>query len=166
MLLSLTSITNTLQPAEGGVSTWFYVYGASVNGSFGKLQRALIGQYGPLERVVPGKPPEAFYIVRQMTIITSAFNKDVSHCHGDSGSAVFLANSDGMEYDENPEKLPDRIELKDGLPILVGLVSQFPITNLRQKSAPCGREIGANAYEATRVDYYHDWIVSKIRELQ
>jgi hypothetical protein len=149
-----------------GLSTWFYVYGASVNGSFGKLQRALIGQYGPLERVVPGKPPEAFYIVRQMTIVTSAFNKDVSHCHGDSGSGVFLANSDGLEYDENPEKLPDHIELKDGLPILVGLVSQYPIKNLSQKNAPCGREIGANAYEATRVDYYHDWIVSKIRELQ
>jgi hypothetical protein len=115
---------------------------------------------------VPGKPPEAFYIVRQMAIVTSAFNKDVSHCHGDSGSGVFLANSDGLEYDENPEKLPDHIELKDGLPILVGLGSQYPITSLRQKNAPCGREIGANAYEATRVDYYHDWIVSKIRELQ
>jgi trypsin len=149
-----------------GVSTWFYVYGASVNGSFGKLQRALIGQYGPLERVVPGKPPEAFYIVRQMTIVTSAFNKNVSHCHGDSGSGVFLANSNGSEYDENPEKLPDRIELKDGLPIVVGLVSQYPITNLSQKKAPCGREIGANAYEATRVDYYHDWIVSKVKEMQ
>lgn len=149
-----------------GGSTWFYVYGASVNGSFGKLQRALIGQYGPLERVVPGKPPEAFYIVRQMTIVTSAFNKNVSHCHGDSGSGVFLANSNGSEYDENPEKLPDRIELKDGLPIVVGLVSQYPITNLSQKKAPCGREIGANAYEATRVDYYHDWIVSKIKEMK
>jgi secreted trypsin-like serine protease len=149
-----------------GASTWFYVYGASVNGSFGKLQRALTGQYGPLERVVPGKSPEAFYTVRQMTVITGSFNKDVSHCHGDSGSGVFLASSDGVEYDENPERLPDRIELKDGLPILVGLVSQYPITRLSEKNAPCGHEIGANAYEATRVDYYHDWIVSKIKEMQ
>jgi secreted trypsin-like serine protease len=148
-----------------GNSTWFYVYGAAVNGSFGKLQRALIGQYRPLERVVPGKQPEAFYIVRQMTIITAAFNKNVSQCHGDSGSGVFLAKSDGMEYDENPDKLPDAIELKDGLPILVGLVSQYPVTKLSQKNAPCGRDIGANAYEATRVDYYRDWILSKIKEM-
>ncbi len=149
-----------------GNSTWFYVYGAAVNGSFGKLQRALIGQYGPLERVVPGKPPEAFYVVRQMTVVTAAFNKDVSPCHGDSGSGVFLTKSNGLEYDENPDKLPDGIELKDGLPILVGLVSQYPVTKASQKSAPCGRDIGANAYEATRVDYYHDWIVSKIKEMQ
>jgi secreted trypsin-like serine protease len=154
--------------ATGGLgnSTWFYVYGAAVNGSFGKLQRAVIGQYGPLERVVPNKRPEAFYLVRQMTIVTAAFNKNVSHCHGDSGSGLFLAAPSGLEYDENPSKLPDRIELKDGLPILVGLVSQYPVTKSTQKSAPCGRDIGADAYEATRVDYYHDWIVSKIKEMQ
>lgn len=149
-----------------GNSIWFYVYGAAVDGAFGKLQRALIGQYKPLERVVPGKPPGAFYIVRQMTIITAAFNKNVSQCHGDSGSGVFLAKSEGVEYDENPDKLPDAIELKDGLPILVGLVSQYPVAKLSQKNAPCGRDIGANAYEATRVDYYHDWILSKIKEMQ
>jgi secreted trypsin-like serine protease len=149
-----------------GNSTWFYVYGAAVNGSFGKLQRAVIGQYRPLERVVPSKPPEAFYIVRQMTIVTAAFNKNVSQCHGDSGSGVFLAKSEGVEYDENPDKLPDTIELNQGLPILVGLVSQYPVTKLSQKNAPCGRDIGANAYEATRVDYYHDWLVAKIKEMQ
>ena len=149
-----------------GNSIWLYVYGAAVDGSFGKLQRALIGQYEPLERVVPGKPPDAFYVVRQMTVITAAFNKNVSHCHGDSGSGVFLAKSDGVEYDENPDKLPDAIELNQGLPILVGLVSQYPVTKLSQKNAPCGRDIGANAYEATRVDYYHDWILSKIKEMQ
>jgi secreted trypsin-like serine protease len=154
--------------ASGGLgnSTWFYVYGAAVNGSFGKLQRVVIGQYGPLERVVPNKLPDAFYLVRQMTIVTAAFNKNVSHCHGDSGSGVFLATSNGLEYDENPDKLPDNTETKDGLPILVGLVSQYPITQLSQKNSPCGRDIQANAYEATRVDYYHDWIVSKIKEMQ
>jgi hypothetical protein len=149
-----------------GDSTWFYAYGAAVNGSFGKLQRALIGQYRPLERVIPGKPPEAFYVVRQMIIITAAFNKNVSQCHGDSGSGVFLAKSDGVEYDENPDKLPNAIELNQGLPILVGLVSQYPVTKLSQKNEPCGRDIGANAYEATRVDYYHDWILSKVKEMQ
>jgi hypothetical protein len=150
----------------GGSSIWFYVYGAAVDGSFGKLQRALIGQYELLDRVVPGKAPDAFYIVRQMTVITAAFNKNVSQCHGDSGSGVFLAKSDGVEYDENPDKLPDALELNQGLPILVGLVSQYPVTKLSQKNAPCGRDIGADAYEATRVDYYHDWILSKIKEMQ
>ncbi len=149
-----------------GNSIWFHVYGAAVNGSFGKLQRALVGQYGPLERVVPNKPPEASYIVRQMTIITAAFNKNVSHCHGDSGSGVFLARSDGGQYDENPDKLPDSIELKQGEPILVGLVSQYPVTKASEKTARCGRDIGTNAYEATRVDYYHDWIVSKTKQMR
>ena len=101
-----------------------------------------------------------------MTIITAAFNKNVSECHGDSGSGIFLAQSDGIEYDENPDKLPEKIELKDGLPVLVGLVSQYPVGKLSGKNAPCGRDIGANAYEATRVDYYHDWIIQKIKELQ
>jgi hypothetical protein len=77
----------------------------------------------------------------------------------------FRNSKDGLEYDENPNKLPDAIELKDGLPILVGLVSQYPVTQLNEKKAPCGREIGANAYEATRVDYYHDCIFSKIKEM-
>jgi secreted trypsin-like serine protease len=151
---------------DTGNSIWFYVYGAAVNGSYGKLQRALIGRYRPLERVVSDKAPELLHAVRQMTIVTAAFNKDVSECHGDSGSGVFLAKSDGAEYDENPDKLPEAIETKDGLPILVGLVSQYPVAKLSSKSAPCGRDIGANAYEATRVDYYHDWIVEKIKEMQ
>jgi secreted trypsin-like serine protease len=161
------SIDNEYSAAgRTGNSTWFYVYGAAVNGSFGKLQRALVGQYGALERVVPDKPPEAFYTVRQMTIVTAEFNKNVSHCHGDSGSGVFLAKSDGGEYAENPDKLPDSIELKQGLPILVGLVSQYPVTKTSEKNARCGRDIGANAYEATRVDYYHDWIVAKTKQMQ
>jgi hypothetical protein len=147
-------------------SAWFYVYGAAVNGSFGKLQRALAGQYRSLERVVPGKPPEASYIVRQMTIVTAAFNKTVSECHGDSGSGVFLAKSDGLQYDETPDGLPDAIELKQGLPVLLGLVSQYPVTKASEKNARCGRDIGANAFEATRVDYHHDWIVSKITEMR
>jgi Trypsin len=160
-------IDNEYTATDGsGNSIWFYVYGAAVNGSYGKLQRALIGRYKPLERVVPGQSPELLHAVRQMTIITASFNKDVSECHGDSGSGVFLAKSDGVEYDDNPEKRPDAIELKDGLPILVGLVSQYPVDRLSNKSAPCGRDIGANAYEATRADYYHDWIISKIKGMQ
>jgi secreted trypsin-like serine protease len=163
----LSAIDNDYTATGGtGNSIWFYVYGAAVNGSYGKLQRALIGRYRPLERVVSDKAPELLHAVRQMTIVTAAFNKDVSECHGDSGSGVFLAKSDGAEYDENPHKLPEAIETKDGFPILVGLVSQYPVAKLSSKSAPCGRDIGANAYEATRVDYYHDWIVEKIKEMQ
>ena len=163
----LPPIDNEYTAPDGtGKSIWFYVYGAAVNGSYGKLQRALIGRYGPLERVIPGKAPELLHAVRQMTIITAAFNKDVSECHGDSGSGVFLAKSDGVEYDQNPDKLPETIELRDGLPILVGLVSQYPVSRLSSKSAPCGRDIGADAYEATRVDYYHDWIVAKTKQMQ
>ena len=151
---------------ETGNSTWFYVYGAAVNGAYGKLQKALIGRYRPLERVTPDKPSELLHAVRQMTIVTAAFNKDVSECHGDSGSGVFLAKADGAEYDESPEKLPEAIEVKDGLPILVGLVSQYPITKPSSRNTPCGRDIGAGAFEATRVDYYHDWIFSKIKQMQ
>ncbi len=103
---------------------------------------------------------------RQMTIITAEFNKDVSECHGDSGSGVFLAKSDGAEYDQSPERLPEKLEIKDGFPILVGLVSQYPVTKLSGRNAPCGHDIGANAYEATRVDYYHDWIIAEIKEMQ
>lgn len=153
-------------PDGGGNSIWFYVYGAAVDGSFGKLQRALIGQYRRLERVGSDKPLELVHAARQMTIVTAEFNKDVSECHGDSGSGVFLAKSDGAEYDESPDRLPQTIELKDGLPILVGLVSQYPVAKLSSKNSPCGRDIGANAYEATRVDYYHDWIIAKIKEMQ
>lgn len=153
-------------PDGRGDSIWFYVYGASVNGSFGKLQRAPIGRYAPLERVVPDKPLELLHPVHQMTIVTAAFNKDVSECHGDSGSGVFLAKSNGAVYDENPETTPDTIELKDGAPILVGLVSQYPVDKISSKSAPCGRDIGANAFEATRVDFYRDWIAATIKAMQ
>jgi hypothetical protein len=163
----LPGIDNEYTAANAsGNSVWFYVYGAAVNGSYGKLQRALIGRYQPLERVVPDQPPGLLHAMRQMTIVTAAFNKDVSECHGDSGSGVFLAKSDGVEYDENPEKTPETIELKDGLPILVGLVSQYPVERISNKSAPCGRDIGANAFEATRTDYYRDWIMSKIKDMQ
>jgi hypothetical protein len=62
--------------------------------------------------------------------------------------------------------MPDTIELRDGRPILVGLVSQYPVTRPSSKNAPCGRDIGANAFEATRVDYYHDWIIAKLKEMQ
>jgi hypothetical protein len=152
---------------EGGAgnSTWFYIYGAAVDGAFAKLQRALVGQYGQLDRVVPGKPAD-LSTVRQMTIVTDGFSKNVSDCKGDSGSGVFLVKSDGLDYGPEPAKLPTDIALKDGLPIVVGLVTQHPVKNARQKSARCGRDVDAEAFEATRVDTYHDWILSKIKEME
>ncbi len=167
MSVFIPTVENDYTAADAsGNSIWFYVYGAAVNGSFGKLQRALTGRYRPLERVVPDQPATLLHPMRQMTIVTAAFNKDVSECHGDSGSGVFLANADSAEYDDNPAKTPETIALKDGLPVLVGLVSQYPVDRIRSKNAPCGRDIGANAYEATRVDYYHDWIMSKVKAMQ
>jgi hypothetical protein len=153
--------------APTGPATWFYIYGSAVNGSIGKLQRALIGQYGPLQRVIPGKAPGIFYRTRQMTTIPSGFDKEVSQCKGDSGSGVFLVKSDGLEYSDQPEKLPDGgIQLKQGHPIVVGLVSGHPITDISQKDARCGRDVGAIGFMASRVDYHHDWIFSKIEEMQ
>jgi hypothetical protein len=163
---SVAGIDNDYTVEGPEKSTWFYIYGAAVDGSFDELQRALVGQYGRLDRVVPDKPPEVSYTVRQMTIITGGFSKDVSECKGDSGSGVFLVKSDGLEYDPDPAKLPDDIALKDDLPVLVGLVSQHPIKSARQKRARCGRDVDAEAFEATRVDTYHDWILSKIKEMQ
>ena len=92
-----------------GESVWFFAYGASVNGKMGKLQRATIGSYSPLEQIIPGKRIEVLYFVRQMIVITSKFNEKVSQCHGDSGSGVFLAQSDDIPYDDEPEKLPDAL---------------------------------------------------------
>ena len=153
---------------DSGHDTWFYMYGSSVNGVIGKLQKALIGQYGPLERVIPSKKPEIFYTVRQMTTIPSenGFDKNVSQCKGDSGSGVFLVKSDDLGYEEHPDKLPNGIQLRQGLPIVVGLVSNNPITDASQEDARCGRDIKAVGFRATRVDYYHDWILSKIKEMQ
>ena len=152
--------------APSGDATWLYVYGASVNGTIGQLQRALVGQYGPLQRVIPGKKPDPFYRVRQVTVITDGFTKNVSECKGDSGSGVFLVKSDGLEYSDEPRKLPEGIRLKDGRPELVGLVSGNPVDNLHQMNARCGRFIKAEAFMATRVDYHYDWIIAKVREMQ
>jgi|SRR5579871_200531 len=163
----VSGIDNEYTGSKGN-DTWFYMYGSSVNGIPGRLQRALVGQYGLLDRVIPGKTPDPFYTVRQMTIIPSenGFDKNISQCHGDSGSGVFLVASNGARYEEETENFPDGIQLKEGLPIVVGLVEGHPITDVGQMNARCGRDVKAVGFRATRVDYYHDWILSKLSEPQ
>jgi len=165
----LPDIVNDYTSESGsGDATWFYMYGSSVNGAPGKLQRALIGHYGTLDRVVPGEAPNIMRPTRQMTTIPSdnGFDKRVSQCKGDSGSGVFLVKSDGLAYSEEPEKLPTDLQLKEGHPVLVGLIVNFPVEDESQMNAACGLYVKAVGFRATRVDYYHEWILSKIKELQ
>lgn len=146
---------------------FYFMYGASPNGVPGRLQSALIGQYGKLDRVVPGKKPDPFYTVRQMSVIVSdkGFDKDVSQCKGDSGSGVFLAKTGEARYDEEPDPMPTELLLDDGHPILVGLVSNHPVNSIAEMRGRCGRHISQSGFRATRVDYYAQWIRAKTREL-
>ncbi len=161
--------------APPGPDTWYYVYGSVANGrvSYGRLQRALIGHYHPLQRVIPGEKPGIFYRVRQLTIITDGLLKNVSPCSGDSGSGVFLIASDGVEFvsrgldEDGPRiKLPDGgIKLEQGHPVLVGLLKGVVDESVNSK-AECGRDVGSDAFTAVRVDYYHDWILTKTKKMQ
>jgi hypothetical protein len=101
-----------------------------------------------------------------MTIIPDGFAKKVSQCKGDSGTGVFLVKSDGLAYGESPEKFPEEIALKDGHPIVVGLVSHHPVQNASQMNARCGLNVGAPGFDATRVGFFHDWIFAKVREMR
>jgi len=74
--------------------------------------------------------------------------------------------SNGAPYEEQPDKLPEGIQLKEGQPVVVGLVEGHPITDISQMDAGCGRDVKAVGFRATRIDYYHDWILSKIKEMQ
>jgi len=154
-------------------STWFYVYGAAANGSGWRLQRALVAEPGGLDRVIPGEKPGIMYAVRKMIIGTTgipgpdSFMKNISICSGDSGTGVFLVDAaKDMLYDDNPDEFPTAIALKDGHPVLVGLMANAtlkglvtdPVTNKKG----CGRDQGSDAMIATRIDYFHDWILSKI----
>jgi hypothetical protein len=153
-------------------STWFYVYGAAANGSAWRLQRALVAVVGGLERVIPGEKPWIMYAVRKMIIGTTgipgpdSFMKNISICSGDSGTGVFLVDAPaGMLYDDHPDEFPSAIALQDGHPILVGLMANATmkglVTDVVKKRDGCGRDQGSDAMVATRVDYFHDWIMSK-----
>jgi Trypsin len=154
-------------------ATWLYLYGASVNGSGWKLQRALLGSPGLIDRVIPGKAPDIMYIARKLVISTTGvgnsdnFMKQVSGCSGDSGTGLFLLDPKDIDYDDNPSEVPTTVALKDGLPILVGLMSNTSVGGLVTDVVPaakkrgCGREVRSEAIIATRVDYHHGWIISK-----
>jgi len=150
---------------KGGGDNFYFMYGASPNGTPGRLQRALIGQYGKLDPVVPGKKPDPFYTVRQMTVIVTekGFDKDVSQCKGDSGSGVFLAKSEDASYGEQPDPLPRDLQLQEGHPILVAIVSGHPVNSVGEMGGRCGRHIKQSGFRATRTDYYEKWIRARTR---
>lgn len=106
-------IDNEYTALDGnGNSIWFYVYGAAVDGAFGKLQRALIGRYGPLERVVMGKPPELLHPVRQMAIITAAFNKTCLSAMVIQDRVFSWQNRMGLNTIKIPTRCPTQSSLK------------------------------------------------------
>jgi hypothetical protein len=154
-------------------ATWLYVYGASANGTGWRLQRALVGMPGFMDRIIPGTKPGIMNIDRKIVINTGGvgehgtFMKEISLCSGDSGTGAFLVESNDISYDDQPDKFPSTIKLKDGHPILVGLMANVSLHGLVTDIVPhkqkrgCGREAGSDALIATRIDYYHDWIMSK-----
>ncbi len=147
--------------------SWFYVYGASANGVFSHLQRALTGQYGPLAPIVPGKLSEITQAMRQIAVVPAGFDKNISECHGDSGSGVFLVKSDGISYGARPDPLPaGDIAQQDGRPILVGIATRSAIPDPSQRNARCGRDAKVAGFNAMRADYYHDWIAARVKEMK
>jgi hypothetical protein len=94
-----------------------------------------------------------------------SFMDDISVCAGDSGTGVFLVEPNGIRYDDHPDEFPTTIALKDGLPILVGLMANAGLHGLAtdpvEKKNGCGREEGSDAIIATRADFFHDWIFDK-----
>jgi len=154
-------------------ATWLYLYGAAVNGRGWKLQRALLGAPGLIDRVIPGKAPDIMYIARKLVINTTGvgngdnFMKQVSGCGGDSGTGMFLVDPNNIDYDDTPSEFPTTLALKNGLPILVGLMANVSVGGLVTDVVPdakkrgCGRDVRSEAIIATRIDFHHDWIVSK-----
>jgi hypothetical protein len=154
-------------------ATWLYVYGASANGTGWKLQRALVGAPGLIDRVVPGRKPGIMNIDRKLVISTDgtgtdgSFMKDVSLCSGDSGTGMFLVDSNDISFDDHPVEFPTTLTLKNGQPILVALMSNSSLKGLVTDVVPdsqkkgCGRAQKSDAIIATRIDYHYDWIISK-----
>ena len=158
-----------LNPKE---SVWFYFYGYFIRSkSAFKLQKGLSGNNEKLQKVIPGRKQgpwaaEYVYSTRQL-LIPQLFSplhvRQIGMCRGDSGGGVFLVKSDGLNYDISLDSgAPSGgIELKDGRPVLIGLLVQWFVDKENNERCSSNEEKGA-----VRIDYYHDWILEKIKELQ
>jgi Trypsin len=151
-------------------SIWFYLYGYFTGSkSVFKLQKGLSGKDEKLQKVIPGRKQEPavgyVYSTRQLLIqhLSSPNAKPVGMCRGDSGGGVFLIKSDGLNYDISVDRrLPNGgIELKDGHPVLIGLLVHWFVNKENNERCSSNEEAGA-----VRIDYYHDWVLEKIKELQ
>jgi hypothetical protein len=147
------------------------LYGYSAQGDV-RLQSALTGQYGPLTKVIPGKKPQiigynpqSFFIV----FLDDSADSEISVCSGDSGSGLFLAKSDGLSYspDRDREAPKGGIQLKDGRPVLIALLRASSVENPDEAAGnSCGRDTNSTGIHAVRIDYYYDWISSKMKQMQ
>jgi hypothetical protein len=176
----LPGIDNDYAAVRDGVSVdsrlkeavWFYLYGYFTRSkSVFKLQRGLSGNDEKLQKVIAGRKQgpwaaEYVYSTRQLLIpqlSSPLFVKQVGMCRGDSGGGVFLVKSDGVNYGLSLDRgVPSGgIELDDGRPVLIGLLVHWFVNKENNDRCSSNEEAGA-----VRIDYYHDWIVEKIKELQ
>jgi hypothetical protein len=151
---------------------WFYLYGYFTRSkSVFKLQKGLAGNREQPQRVIVGRKQEPWavgyaYSTRQLLIPPLSgplYVKQVGMCRGDSGGGVFLVQPDGANYDLSLDQgVPSGgIELKDGHPVLIGLLVHWFVNKENSERCSSNEEAGA-----VRIDYYHDWILEKIKELQ
>jgi len=151
---------------------WFYFYGYFTRSrSAFKLQKGLSGNNEKLQKVILGRKQgpwaeEYVYSTRQLLIpqlLSPLYVRQIGMCRGDSGGGVFLVKSDGLNYDISLDSgAPSGgIELRDGRPVLIGLLVQWFVNKENNDRCSSNEEKGA-----VRIDYYHDWIVEKIKELQ
>lgn len=151
---------------------WFYLYGYFTGSkSVFKLQKGLSGNDDKLQKVITGRKQgpwatEYVYSTRQLLIpqlSSPLYVKQIGMCRGDSGGGVFLVKSDGLSYDISLDKgAPGGgIELQDGHPVLIGLLVQWFVNKENNERCSSNEEKGA-----VRIDYYRDWILEKIKELQ
>jgi hypothetical protein len=176
----LPGIDNDYSAARDGSSSdarlkesiWFYLYGYFTRSkSVFKLQKGLSGNDEKLQKVILGRKQgpwaaEYVYSTRQLLIpqlSSPLYVKQVGMCRGDSGGGVFLMKSDGVNYDLSLDQgVPNGgIELVDGHPVLIGLLVQWFVNKENNERCSSNEEKGA-----VRIDYYHDWILEKIKELQ
>jgi hypothetical protein len=176
----LPGIDNDYSAATDGVSldsrvkepVWFYLYGYFTRSkSVFKLQRGLSGNDEKLQKVIAGRKQgpwaaEYVYSTRQLLIpqlSSPLYVKQVGMCRGDSGGGVFLVKSEGVNYGLSLDQgVPSGgIELEDGRPVLIGLLVHWFVNKENNDRCSSDEEAGA-----VRIDYYHDWIVEKIKELQ